>query len=83
MYFCIHTGSSNEDLVEKLKANGIIDHPRVEAAMMAVDRAKYCNSPYSAYDDAPQGIGYQATISAPHMHAHALGLLIEHLKEGS
>ena len=28
-------------------------------------------------------IGYQATISAPHMHAHALELLSKHLQPGS
>ena len=33
--------------------------------------------------DSPQGIGYAVTISAPHMHAHALQILSGHLKEGS
>jgi protein-L-isoaspartate(D-aspartate) O-methyltransferase len=32
--------------------------------------------------DSPQGIGYAVTISAPHMHAYALELLQDHLKEG-
>lgn len=33
--------------------------------MLAVDRGKYSkNNPYM---DAPQGIGYGVTISAPHM----------------
>ena len=30
--------------------------------------------------DSPQTIGYGVTISAPHMHAHALDLLSDHLK---
>ena len=34
------------------------------------------------YMDAPQGIGYAVTISAPHMHAYALELLQDHLVEG-
>ena len=34
------------------------------------------------YTDAPQGIGYAVTISAPHMHAYALELLQDHLVEG-
>jgi len=38
-----------------------------------VDRAHY--APAAPYEDSPQPIGYDATISAPHMHASA----IEHL----
>lgn len=49
--------------------------------MMAVDRGLFSkNNPYM---DSPQSIGYAVTISAPHMHAHALELLADHLKEGS
>ncbi|KAE8587651.1 hypothetical protein XENTR_v10022052 [Xenopus tropicalis] len=33
--------------------------------------------------DSPQSIGYKATISAPHMHAHALELLEDKLVEGA
>lgn len=48
--------------------------------MLAVDRGNYSkNNPYM---DAPQGIGYGVTISAPHMHAHALELLKDQLTEG-
>lgn len=48
--------------------------------MLAVDRGHYSrNNPYM---DAPQGIGYGVTISAPHMHAHALELLKDHLVPG-
>jgi len=61
-------------------ANGIIKNPRVAEAMKAVDRGKFCK--YNAYMDSPQGIGYSVTISAPHMHAHALEILSNHMKEG-
>ena len=64
-----------------LKSNGIVTTSRVEAAMKAVDRANYCL--HNPYMDSPQSIGYQATISAPHMHAHALELLKDHLHEGA
>lgn len=48
--------------------------------MLAVDRGNYSkNSPYM---DAPQGIGFAVTISAPHMHAHALELLKNNLING-
>ena len=46
--------------------------------MEQVDRKFYC--PSSPYQDSPQGIGYGVTISAPHMHAWALELLIKKLK---
>ena len=46
-------------------ANGIIKDARVAEAMKKVDRAHYC--PHNSYVDSPQGIGYHATISAPHM----------------
>ena len=80
---CVHVilGVSNSDLVSKLKSNGIIRDRRVEATMRAVDRGNYCS--VNPYADTPQSIGYGATISAPHMHAHALQLLKDHLREGS
>ncbi len=49
--------------------------------MRRVDRKNYC--PHNSYMDAPQSIGYNATISAPHMHAHALELLKDHLYDGA
>lgn len=45
--------------------------------MLQVDRANYC--PNNAYEDTPIQIGYNATISAPHMHAKALEILRDHL----
>jgi protein-L-isoaspartate(D-aspartate) O-methyltransferase len=42
-----------------------------------VDRAHY--APYAAYQDSPQPIGYEATISAPHMHASACSSLLPFL----
>lgn len=46
------------------------------------DRGHYSSSPY-VYNDSPQGIGYSATISAPHMHAHCLELLSKRLTKDS
>lgn len=45
---------------------GILTTDRAEAAMLAVDRAKYCHEP-DPYLDRPRRIGYNVTISAPHM----------------
>lgn len=52
--------------------------------MKLVDRANYVPSVARryAYQDAPQSIGYNATISAPHMHAFAAELLLPYLSQG-
>jgi len=74
------TGLSNQSLIANLRANGIIKNDRVYNAMVSTDRKFYCKS--NPYVDSPQGIGYGVTISAPHMHAHALQLLSSQLEEG-
>uniref|UniRef100_A0A8C2DMV4 Protein-L-isoaspartate O-methyltransferase n=1 Tax=Cyprinus carpio TaxID=7962 RepID=A0A8C2DMV4_CYPCA len=69
------------DLTEKIPENGILKSDRVYEVMLATDRAHF--SKCNPYMDSPQSIGYQATISAPHMHAYALELLHDHLYEGA
>jgi len=49
--------------------------------MKAVDRANYVVDKRHAYEDSPQSIGHDATISAPHMHAHAAELLLPFLRD--
>jgi hypothetical protein len=49
--------------------------------MLRVDRGNY--APNFAYDDSPQYLGFEQTISAPHMHAHALELLKDKLVPGA
>ena len=51
--------------------------------MRKVDRKNYVPRPSDAYQDSPQSIGFGATISAPHMHAHACENLLGFLKPGS
>lgn len=58
-----------------------ITDPRVIASMQVVDRGAYCQS--NAYEDCPQRIGYNITISAPHMHATALQELAPNLVPGA
>lgn len=89
-------GKTNAELIRNLKGtskhhpplypiayisvNGIIRSEVVENAMLSVDRGHYSkNNPYM---DAPQSINYGVTISAPHMHAHALELLKDQLVNG-
>uniref|UniRef100_A0AAV2K6B2 Protein-L-isoaspartate(D-aspartate) O-methyltransferase n=1 Tax=Knipowitschia caucasica TaxID=637954 RepID=A0AAV2K6B2_KNICA len=74
-------GTSHAELVTNLRKNGIIKSEKVYEVMLGTDRAHFsrCNP----YMDSPQSIGYQATISAPHMHAYALELLHDQLYDGA
>ncbi|TFY79568.1 hypothetical protein EWM64_g4444 [Hericium alpestre] len=64
------TGGSNAELVSNMALN-------------RVDRARYVVDKVDAYIDSPQSIGYGATISAPHMHAHATEILLPLLRPGA
>jgi protein-L-isoaspartate(D-aspartate) O-methyltransferase len=85
MYSATHGKSldTNNDLVDALVSQGIIKSDSVEKAMREVDRGDFVIDDSSAYMDRPQKIGYYATISAPHMHSHALEWLKDYLKEGA
>ncbi|RUS13633.1 protein-L-isoaspartate O-methyltransferase-like protein [Endogone sp. FLAS-F59071] len=74
------SGNTNDELIDNLKKSNIINNDRVVRAMKAVNRANYVSQ--EPYRDCPQVIGYGATISAPHMHAHALEYLEPYLKPG-
>ncbi|KAI9906617.1 hypothetical protein PsorP6_002783 [Peronosclerospora sorghi] len=73
-----------QKLVDKLRRTGVIQSDAVVHAMRATDRAKYVaqhETPdgehvgaLSPYQDVPHPIGFHQTISAPHMHGHALEL---------
>lgn len=75
-------GTTNQEMVAKLKDAGILATDKAESAMLAVDRAKYCHEP-DPYLDHPRTIGYNVTISAPHMHAYALSILSDQLFDGA
>ncbi|KAI0716810.1 Pcmt1-prov protein [Earliella scabrosa] len=77
------TGATNAELINNMAKNEIITSERVRLAMTEVDRAQYVRRPSSAYEDSPQPIGHGATISAPHMHAHAAENLLPFLHPGS
>lgn len=76
---------SNEALVENLERLRLLESPEVAEAMNKVDRALFVppRQKAHAYDDCPQPIGFNVTISAPHMHAQCLELLLPHLKVSS
>ena len=73
--------NSMEDLCNGLKNKGYIQSPSVYNALMNVDRVDF--APRAPYEDSPQPINYNVTISAPHMHAYCLELLKDYLKPGN
>lgn len=73
------SGASNAELIANMRSASLITTPRVAEAMSLVDRAHYVPTARLAYQDSPQPIGFGATISAPHMHAHAAENLLPFL----
>ena len=69
-------------MVEHLQCQGVIRSQRVAEVMAAIDRGLFVPPRTPAYVDSPMPIGYNATISAPHMHAMCLELLKDHLQPG-
>lgn len=65
----------------KFPDNRVIKLETVANVMSLTDRKHYC--PKNSYMDAPQSIGCDVTISAPHMHAYALELLADKLQPGA
>ena len=79
-------GTDNTSLVAALRANHILKHPACVDAMRKVDRGNYVPREFAgteAYEDHPLPIGYNATISAPHMHAACLEWCRERVRDES
>ncbi|KAF7806008.1 protein-L-isoaspartate O-methyltransferase 1-like [Senna tora] len=74
--------SKNKAMVENLRSYGILTSKKVAEAMETIDRAFFVPKGTQPYVDSPMAIGYNATISAPHMHATCLELLEENLQPG-
>ncbi|KAF5476671.1 hypothetical protein F2P56_003385 [Juglans regia] len=74
--------NKNKAMVEHLKTYGVITSEKVAEAMEGIDRAFFVPDGNAPYYDSPMPIGYNATISAPHMHATCLQLLEENLQPG-
>uniref|UniRef100_A0A453RRQ9 Protein-L-isoaspartate O-methyltransferase n=1 Tax=Aegilops tauschii subsp. strangulata TaxID=200361 RepID=A0A453RRQ9_AEGTS len=72
----------NKAMVEQLQRYGVIKSSKVAEVMETIDRGLFVPQGGSPYFDSPMAIGYNATISAPHMHAACLELLEDHLQPG-
>lgn len=69
-------------MVEHLQHYGVISSKKVAEVMETIDRALFVPAGTPPYVDSPMAIGYNATISAPHMHATCLQILEENLQPG-
>ncbi|KAJ7569665.1 hypothetical protein O6H91_01G088000 [Diphasiastrum complanatum] len=80
--FSRYSAHSHSSLIENLKSSGTIMSKRVADVMEKLDRALFTPQGEMPYLDSPLPIGYNATISAPHMHATCLELLENYLQQG-
>jgi len=71
----------NSILVDSLIRSGVISSTEVISTMKMVDRGDYSANERVAYADHPHSIGFDATISAPHMHGYCLESLLKQLKK--
>jgi len=69
-------------MVEQLQRYGVIHSAKVAEVMQTIDRGLFVPEGTAAYVDSPMPIGFNATISAPHMHATCLELLKDYLQPG-
>jgi protein-L-isoaspartate(D-aspartate) O-methyltransferase len=76
-----HPNSRMKNLLDRLKQSRVIQNDNVYNSMLQVDRADFTDT--LPYEDHPQYIDYNATISAPHMHAYALEYLSDYLTPNS
>ena len=85
---CCHSwtasAGSNDQLVANLQRDQGLS-PASVTALSRVDRANFLPRDLlrNAYEDRPLPIGHGVTISAPHMHAVALEVLLEELQPGA
>jgi protein-L-isoaspartate(D-aspartate) O-methyltransferase len=79
------SASSNGALVANLVSAKLLTNSLAISAMKYVDRSLFVFPELisSAYDDNPLPIGFNVTISAPHMHARMLDLMAPHLGPGT
>jgi len=78
---CTKYNLGNKCLIMHLIQSNFIISEKVVKVMLDVDRNDF--APSNPYADRPQYIGYNVTISAPHMHAFALEYLSDYCTEGA
>jgi protein-L-isoaspartate(D-aspartate) O-methyltransferase len=78
---CNKYTEGNKRLLTELIIEDFITSEKVTNVMLEVDRQDF--APVNHYVNRPQYLGYNVTISAPHMHAFALECLSNYCVEGA
>ena len=65
-----------------MKRYGVLQSRKVAEVMETIDRGLFVPNGTPSYVDSRMPIGYNAFITAPHMHAVCLQLLEENLQPG-
>lgn len=76
---------SNEKLIDNLVEKNIIQNEKTAEIMKTIDRGVFVAPEFRrvAYEDRPLPIAHDVTISAPHMHAMMVDLMVPHLGPGT
>lgn len=80
-FFMRAQGRNQADLVDKLLRSGAVKSPEIRQVLSKVDRKIYAGNDDDSFVDMPLPIGCGQTISAPHMHAHAMEQMLPSLKK--
>ena len=70
-------------LIRQVLESGIDVSQKVQKVLESTDRKLFMPTECDAYADSPQRIGFNTTISAPHMHAYTLNWLEKYCVPGS
>ena len=74
----------NENLIDSLIGRCLLPREgKFKQVFLKVDRKNFIDSKEIGYLDRPSGIGYNQTITAPHLHAHAVNALKDKLIPGN
>ena len=82
----IEVGQSNPNqvkLIRKVLESDIEVSEKVKNVLESTDRKQFMPIECDPYADSPQRIGFNTTISAPHMHAYTLNWLEQYCVPGS
>ncbi len=80
---CTKYSMGNKCLLTELILTDFIVSEKVANVMLEVDRQDFAPLKSNHYANRPQYLGYNVTISAPHMHAFALEYLSDYCEEGA
>ena len=77
----VSTPNANLKLVKTAQVScGKVTNPNVINVLESIDRAEFVKNNSNAYNDTPLSIGWNTTISAPHMHMFTIDYIAKFIK---